>query len=499
MSVHWPIIRRCLARPGAVAIVDDYRTWRRIDILGAGLHLASEIERSTGAERIGSLLPTCGVFPAVALASWMLDRAVVPFNPLLAPDELQLTIDDSRVDTIFTVRPLLDRLDTLPSGVRLVCVDELALGGVPDLRMPGCPRSEDLAVLLYTSGTSGRPKGVRLTHGNLAANVGQCVRHAEFGTSDVLLGILPQFHSFGLTVLTLLPLTVGCRVVYTTRFVPKRIVDMLREHRPTAFVGIPSMFGALLTVKSAGPADFRSLRFAVAGGEPLSLDLAERFHDRFHLRINEGYGLTETAPVTNLCLPHEHRPGSVGRTLPDIEVRIADAETGATLPPGEEGEIRFRGPNVFAGYEGLPEETEAAFDADRFFRTGDMGRLDADGHLYVTGRIKEMLIIGGENVFPREIEEVVCAHPAVHASGVIGVQDDVRGELPLAFVELAEGATPPSDMELRAWCRERLAAYKVPREFRVVDELPRSPTGKVLRRRLREDEPAAVEHAAGAS
>jgi long-chain acyl-CoA synthetase len=195
--------------------------------------------------------------------------------------------------------------------------------------------------------------------------------------------------------------------------------------------------------------------------------------------------------VTNWCRPEEFRPRSVGRALPWIDQKIVDVESGRDLPPGHDGEVRMRGPNIMKGYYNLPAETAAAFDEKGYFRTGDIGRLDEDGHLYITGRLKEMLIVGGENVFPREIEEVLNRHPTVKDSGVVGVMDPIRGELPLAFVEMKEdppgsGKTAPFDERaLLAWCRERLAGYKVPREIRCVPALPRNATGKVLRRELK--------------
>jgi long-chain acyl-CoA synthetase len=304
----------------------------------------------------------------------------------------------------------------------------------------------------------------------------------HFNKRDVMLGVLPQFHTFGLTVLTLLPLCLGCRVVYTAKFMPKRILELAREHQPTAFIGIPSMYNALRLAKSATREDFASLRFAVAGGEPLPDAVSDGFHEVFGVRICEGYGLTETAPVANVCLPHEYRPHSVGRPVPGVEERIV-ADDGRILGPGEEGEIRIKGPNVMPGYFKRPEETAAAFDDDGFLRTGDMGRMDADGFLSITGRIKEMLIIGGENVFPREIEEVLDRHPSVKSSAVIGLPDVSRGEVPLAFVELVEGAEF-DETALRSHCRETLAQYKVPREIRLLAELPRNPTGKIMRRGL---------------
>lgn len=503
MSVHWPILRRLASRPLRTVAVDDARAWKAVEILLVALHLADEIDRRSRTETLGVLTPTSGVTAAAFLAGWMLGKTVVPLNYLLKPDELQYVVDDCGTDTIVSVTPMLDHLrspaggGSIPTTPNLITVDSLNVRRFPEPRWPstrGCgegPNGRDaLAVLLYTSGTSGKPKGVMLSHHNLSTNVRQCVDWVRFDHHDVLLGVLPQFHSFGMTVLTLLPLTVGCRVVYSARFLPPQIVRLIRRHRPTALIAIPSMYNALLSVKDAGHDDFASLRFVVSGGEPLPQAVAQRFEERFGKRINEGYGLTETSPVTNWCRPHEYRARSVGRALPGVVERIVDGATGADLPPGQDGEVWIAGPNVMKGYYHLPEETARALTPDGFLRTGDMGRFDADGHLSITGRIKEMLIIGGENVFPREIEEALDRHPAVLCSGVVGVLDEVRGEIPVAFVQFrdgiggVEGAAAPTENELRTWCRSHLAGYKVPHEVRSLEQLPKGPTGKILRRQL---------------
>lgn len=483
-SVHWPVIRTALRGPLRVAAIDDSRTYRRLDVLIAALNLASDVRRICRTDTIGLLLPTSGAFPIAALAGWFAGKTVVPLNYLLKPEELQYVVADCGTDTILTVQPMLDYLERPPHVSRLVRLEDLTLRTVPEPEIPAFAGPHDLAVLLYTSGTSGRPKGVMLTHRNLCANVSQIRHWVHFGPEDTLIGVLPQFHSFGLTVLTLIPFSIGCRVVYTARFVPQRMIRLFREHRPTVFVGIPSMYAALLSVKDAGPDDFTSFRYLVSGGEPLPDDVARRFKERFGVTINEGFGLTETAPVTHWCRPHEYKPHSVGRPLPGVHQRIVDINTGEDLPPGAEGEIRLKGPNIMKGYYRLPEETAAAFDERGWFRTGDIGRVDEDGHLYITGRLKEMLIVGGENVFPREIEEVLNSHPAVKASAVLGETDPIRGEVPVAFVELEDGQGF-DEKALITHCRQHLAGYKAPRWIRHLDTLPRNPTGKILRRELK--------------
>ena len=488
MSVHWPIIRRLLTHPTRVAIVDDTRSYRGIDLLVAAMNLADAIEARSTSPQVGILLPTSGAFPIATLACWILGRTPVPLNYLLKSEELQFVVDDCETDLILTAGKMLEFLDTPPKVKTLLPIDTLNLARLPSPRLPARPDEEDLAVILYTSGTSGKPKGVMLTHANLAANIRQVLQWVHFRRTDVVCGVLPQFHSFGLTVLTLLPLTAGLKVVFTARFVPTRIVQLFRKYRPAMFVAIPSMYAALLQVKNAGPRDFASLRFAVSGGEPLPRDIAIRFRERFGITIAEGYGLTETAPVTNWCRTEEYRPGSVGRPLPEVRQIIVHPVSGLMLPPGAQGELRISGPNVMKGYFKRPAESAACRDEHGNFCTGDMARFDEDGHLHITGRIKEMLIIGGENVFPREIEEVLNQHPVVEASAVIGQPDPIRGEIPIAFVETGEN-TEFDEKSIQALCRDRLAGYKVPRRVIRVDALPRSGTGKILRRELSLNEP----------
>lgn len=494
MSVHWPIIRALLRHPRKVAMVDDQGSHTAGKVLGGAMHLAAALDRVAQARTVGVLLPTGASFAMAALAGWITGRTVVPLNYLLKPEELQYVLDDCGADVVLTATPMLEFLKHTPRVEHLVRLDELkargAFRGVPDLRWPALAGGEDLALLLYTSGTSGKPKGVMLTHGNVGANIAQVRRWVDFTSRDVMLGVLPQFHTFGLTVLTLLPLSMGIKVVYLARFVPHRIVQALREHRPSILIAIPSMYAALANVKDSTPEDWASLKYAVSGGEPLPEGVFERMRERFGVTLNEGYGLTETAPVTNWCRPHEFKLHSVGRALPGVVERIVDPASGRALPPGHDGEVQIQGPNVMRGYYKLPELTREAFTRDGFFRTGDIGRFDADGHLSITGRLKEMMIIGGENVFPREIEEVLNRHEGVAASGVVGVHDAVRGELPIAFVEMRDGHAF-DEKDLLAWCRKSLAGYKVPSRIVRLDALPKNPTGKIVRRELRNYLPAS--------
>ena len=493
MSLLWPILLRALSHPTRTAVIDDQRRYTYGRLVGGSLFMTDAIERATRARNVGILLPTSGAFPMALLGVWLAGRVAVPLNYLLSREELRYVIRDSDIDTIITAGPMLDHLgeDLIPDDIALLKMEEVDFSGFPTPRWPAMYSRDDVAVILYTSGTSGRPKGVMLTHGNLRSDVDAGIEHSGIRSADTFLGVLPQFHSFGLTALTLIPLRIGSTVVYTARFVPRKIVQLIEKHRPDIVMAVPSMYGALLSVKNLTPETFGSIRLPISGGEPLAQATYDAYLERYSLKILEGYGLTETSPATHWATPDRHRQHSVGQPLPGVGQYIVD-DHDRVLGPNQEGEIILTGPTIMKGYYKLEDQTRGSiFDLKlpdggtvRAFRSGDIGRIDEQGYLYITGRKKEMLIIGGENVFPREIEEVLNKHPQIKASAVIGKPDGMRGEVPIAFVELEEGVDEFDESAVRQSCRESLAQYKCPREIRVVEELPRSPTGKILRRKL---------------
>jgi len=484
MNLGIALTKSFLRRPTRTFMVDDTRSYRGIDLMVAGMHIADQVDAKTSKPRVGMLIPTSGIFAAAAYGVWIGGRTAVPMNYLLDEKTLNYVIDDCGCDLIIASRKLIEHIGFVPKVKTILYLEDMSFKSLPSPRLPKMVSGNELAVVLYTSGTSGKPKGVMLTHRNLLANAAQLEEHIGVSTEDVFLGILPQFHSFGLTGLTLMPMLSGCKAVYTARFVPKKIVGLIQKHRPSIYLAIPSMYNAMLTVKSATAEDFASFRLMLSGGEPLPETVRTRFAERFGQPLVEAYGLTETAPGTNVLLPSDDRAGTVGRALPGVIERIIDPATGAILPASTDGELRIKGPNVMKGYLGLEEETREAFDEDGFFKTGDMAQIDEDGFLTITGRIKEMMIVGGENVFPREIEEVLNAHPAVHDSGVIGLADPMRGEVPMGFVELEEDQSAAPD-EIKQWCRDRLPGYKVPKRIEIIDALPRNGTGKIMRRALK--------------
>jgi len=483
VSVHWPIVRSLLARSRAELITDDFRTYKGYELLAAAMRTASVLDNVGASKHVGLMLPTSGLFPIAALGAWITGRVVVPLNYLFSPDELAYVIDDSDIDTILTATKLLEHTGHEPEVASLIKLDEIDFSRAPMPRIPKTAPDASLAALVYTSGTSGRPKGVMLSHGALLANARQGGEHMGVRKDDRFLGVLPQFHCYGLTQLTITPLYYGVPVTYAARFSPKRIIELVGRDRATVVVAIPAMLNAMASLKSARPEQVETLRLIVSGSEKLPRGVADKFERVFGTPVREGYGMTEMAPATHCCVEGREKPGTVGRPLPGVRQYIARPGTDETLPVGEAGEVRLNGPNRMTGYYKLPELTAEALDPDGFYKTGDQGFIDEDGYLTITGRLKEMLIIGGENVFPREIEEVLDAHEAVHASAVVGRPDDVRGEVPVAFVEVEQGHDF-DETALRAYCREHLAGYKVPRDIATIDELPRSATGKILRRKL---------------
>jgi long-chain acyl-CoA synthetase len=486
------ILRHGVFHAGRTAIVDDRAEYSYGKLLLGTWHMTTHIEKQTQNQHVGIMLPPSGAFPMALLGTWLLGRTAVPLNYMLSADELKFVIEDSGIDTIITLGKLVEAIpgaSGIPDQVKLVRVDELDFKGMPWPRLPKRVDGDKTTVILYTSGTSGKPKGVMLTEQNLRTEVEAIDDAAKGLPIETFLGVLPQFHSFGLTALTLWPLYRGNKIVYSARFSPRKLHQLIRKHRPNVFFGVPAMFNAMLSLKKAEPADFASLQFSVAGGEPLPRSVSENLMERFNLPVYEGYGLTETAPVTNCNVPGRSKVGTVGKALRGIRNVIVD-EDGNPLGPNQDGEILIVGNNVMKGYYKLDELTGEAITqlkldgkSERAFRTGDIGHLDENGFLVITGRKKEMLIVSGENVFPREIEEVLDQHESVSASAVIGMKSETRGELPLAFVELNEGHEF-DEQALKTFARGQLAGFKVPKEIRQIDELPRNPTGKIMRRQL---------------
>ena len=504
-------------------------TYRDLDTqtraFGAWLQQHTGLKRGG---RVAIMMPNLLQYPIALFGVLRAGGTVVNTNPLYTARELEHQLKDSGAETVVILENFAHVLQEVigrtqvkhvvvtsvgellgfPKGAIVDFVVRTVRKQVPAWSLPGHHRfldvlaigarhalqqielgHDDLAFLQYTGGTTGVSKGAMLSHGNIAANVLQSTAWTEPAWPKDQTGIaitaLPLYHIFALTGNCILFLRIGWTNVLITN--PRDFPGFVKElakHKFTFISGVNTLFNALLHTPGFEKVDFSALRCTLGGGMAVQRAVADRWKQVTGCILTQAWGLTETSPVTNVCLSTDHRLHSVGRPVPWLEQRIVDPATGLPVETGHDGEVQMKGPNVTQGYFRLPAETAAAFTHDGYFRTGDIGRFDDDGFLYITGRLKEMLIIGGENVFPREIEEVLGQHPAVAACGVIGCPDPIRGELPVAFVEVREGVAA-GESDLIAWCRGRLAVYKVPRDIRVVAELPKNPTGKVVRRELR--------------
>lgn len=450
--------------------------YRELAALAGGF--ARALDEAKAPARVGVALPPSIPFLGAFFGAVVSGRVPILLNLLLEPDLLAAFLRKAGTDVVITSPAL-----PLPfSSAPWRGIDAGAVRPAPPSPAPGLPEDAP-AVILLTSGTTGQTKGVPLTHENLLSNADACAEVVEFTEGHVLLGLIPLFHSFGLIGSGLLPILHGAQSVVLERFSPAGVGLALARHRPTALFAVASMHRALLRGGQRPPGTDR-LRVCVSGGEPLEPAVEGRFREVFGVPLLNGYGLTETSPVISVNPPSAPKPGTVGPPLRGVRVRLGDAiDAGAG---GTVGEIEVLGPNVMRGYFEDPAATAAVFTADGWFKTGDLGGMDKDGYLRITGRSKDLIISGGENILPSEIEAVLAEHPAVAEAAVVGARDPARGEVPVAFVILRAGAAAAPEAIL-GFARERLLRHRAPREVRVVRDLPRGPTGKVLKRALREE------------
>lgn len=424
---------------------------------------------------------------------------VVPVNPLYKGPEVSHILGDCKAVAVITVPPFAplvkSLLPELPSLRHIIVMGggEQEPGMVNyqdlfdnpvDLSRP--PVNEyDLAACMYTSGTTGRPKGAMLTHKNLVFDSHAVTSYIGIEHTERFMGVLPFFHAFAATVCILATACTGSSVVILERFLPQQAVKAIDDHRVTVFPAVPSMYAAILAAtKDLPPGALSSLRMFVSGGAAMPLELMRMLEKRFGVVVIEGNGPTEASPISYVNPLHGRRkPGSVGPPLPGVEVRIVD-ENDHEVPRGTIGEILIRGDNVMKGYLNQPVATEEALRGG-WLHTGDMGTMDGDGYVFIVDRKKDMIIVGGFNVYPREVEEVLCTHPKVMEAAVIGVPDELRGEVPRAVIVLMPGETATA-REIIKYCQERLANFKCPRQVQFIESLPKMANGKVLKRALKE-------------
>jgi long-chain acyl-CoA synthetase len=437
-------------------------------------------------DRIGMVLPNVPSFPVVFYGALLAGAAVVPMNPLLKAREVEYYLQDSGARLVVAGEA---SAEAAGEAAATVGIEAVAVGiAVPtelmaEQGLPGAVgrSGEDDAVILYTSGTTGRPKGAELTHANLAGNARTTQETLLEATGDdVIMGCLPLFHVFGLTCSLNAGVLARACLTLIPRFDGAKALSVIERDRVTVFEGVPTMFAAMLHQPDRDRYDVSSLRVCVSGGSAMPVEVMRGFEEAFDCIVLEGYGLSETSPVASFNHPHaERKAGSIGTPIRGVEMRLVD-DAGNDVPRGEVGEIAIRGENVMKGYWGKPEETAKAIP-DGWFRTGDMARQDDDGYFFIVDRKKEMIIRGGYNVYPREIEEALYEHPAVAEAACIGIAHPSLGEEVAAAVALKPGASVDVE-ELRAFVKVRVAAYKYPRHLWLVDSLPKGPTGKILRR-----------------
>ena len=442
-------------------------------------------------DRVAVAMPNVPHFVFAYFGALRAGAAVVPVNAMLSRPEVTTILEDSAPKMIVGAGP--------PGRVAEAAGEELGiphisaeawheLGSLGD-RFEGPPTdADDLAVLAYTSGTTGKPKGVMLSHGNLLANLEQQSQIPEDRVTpdDVLLLTLPLFHIFGLNVPLGLLMKNAASGVLLERFEPVATLREIESRKITILFGAPPMYGAWAATPGGDQYDLSSVRLAISGAAPIAQEVIASFRSMFGIEIDEGYGLTETAPtLTSNRMQPRPKPGSVGAPLPDVELRIVD-EAGNDVELGDTGEIVVRGPNVFKGYWQQPEETERVF-TDGWFHTGDIAVRDEEGYIYLVDRKRDLVIVSGFNVFPSEVEAALLQNPKIAEAAVVGVPHEYRGETLKAYVMLADGADATPE-ELLADARTRLARFKLPETIEIVAELPHLLTGKVLRRALRADE-----------
>jgi long-chain acyl-CoA synthetase len=481
----------------AILFEDRCLSYRELDRAASRTaHALAKRGVETG-DRVALYLSNIPAFGIAYQAVQKLGAIVVSASAMLTTDELAALLEDSGAGVVFTVEALWPRIAPLVGDlVRrdriVICEGEVA--GQPTLDELGAGEPDGLrarevepsapAAILFTSGTTGRQKAATLSHANIASNVAAVNRYMRTGPADRVLVMLPLFHVAAQNVLMNGGFAAAATLALHRRFDATRCADAIEEHRITIVTGVPTIY---ITLLNAGvrPAALASVRLYKSAAATMPLEIARRWRDIYGQPVMEGYGLTETSPAATFNHEHEYRAGFVGTPIDLVDMRVVDEED-REVPPGAWGEVVFRGPNVMLGYWNRPEDPRHAMRGG-WFHTGDVGYADDDGYLYLVDRVKDMINTGGLKIWPREVEEVLYRHPAIRECAVVGVPDRIKGEIPKAVVATRPGAPPITPDELDAYCRTHLAAYKVPRVYEFVDELPKSPSGKILKRVFLQD------------
>ncbi|WP_243291439.1 fatty acid--CoA ligase family protein [Bacillus sp. FJAT-47783] len=433
---------------------------------------------------------------------------VIPVNPTYTSKEIGYILNNGDVKLVITIDKLLPLFETMneqfPKVVNIVSCptssESIDIESFPSLKgklepftslvANGSPHYEgptlqedDVAVILYTSGTTGKPKGAMLTHKNVFSNAADVGAYLQMNYDDKVIAALPMFHVFCLTVALNGPLMAGATVIIVPKFSPAEIFRLVKTYKATVFAGVPTMYNFLLQYEDGEPSDLQSLKLCISGGASMPVALLNGFEKKFNVRVSEGYGLSEASPVTTFNpLDRPRKAGSIGTSILHVENKVVN-ELGEEVAPGEVGELTVRGPNVMKGYYKMPEETAHAL-RDGWLYTGDLAKKDEEGYFYIVDRKKDLILVGGYNVYPREVEEVLYDHPDVVEAAVIGIPDPEYGEAVKCFVVSKNKGLTEDD--LLQYCSDSLAKYKIPRSIEFLEELPKNTTGKILRRALKD-------------
>jgi long-chain acyl-CoA synthetase len=473
----------------AIRLGDVELTYAALDEASARLAALLRAKGVQQGDRVGVMLPNVTEFPVAYYGVLRAGGVVVPMNVLLKRREIAFYLEDSGAQILLAWHGFCAEAcdGAEDAGAELLEVEpasfaEMLADFEPAFELADTAE-DDTAVILYTSGTTGKPKGAELTHLNLFRNAEISSRTTcEVGPGNVVLGALPLFHSFGQSVGMNASLLVGACLTLVPKFDPAEALATMQRDEVTHFYGVPTMFGALLNHPERESFDTSSLRNCITGGASMPVEVLRGFEDAFGAIILEGYGLSETSPVA--CSGHpgmERKPGSIGTPIEGVEMRVVD-EDDNEVAQGEVGEVVIRGHNIMKGYWNKPEATEEAMRGG-WFHSGDMARTDEDGYFYIVDRKKDLIIRGGYNVYPREVEEVLYEHPKIREAAVVGIPHDEWGEEIGAAVVLHDGEDLAAE-EVSAYVKERIAAYKYPRVVWFIDELPKGPTGKILKREI---------------
>jgi long-chain acyl-CoA synthetase len=472
----------------AIRLDDDVLTYTELDDAASRVVTLLRQYGVQPGDRVGLMLPNVPEFAIVYYGVLRAGAIAVPMNPLLKQREVEYYLSDSGARLLFAWHEVATEAaaGAQAAGAELVAVSTDEFRALIAAREPAAePVSRDgsdTAVILYTSGTTGRPKGAELTHAGLHTNQAVTARTLiGVGPDDVVMGCLPLFHVFGLTCGLNAAIANGSTLTLIPRFTPAKALEVITRDQVTVFEGVPTMYAAMLGVPDCSSYDVSTLRTCISGGAALPVEVLRSFEEAFGCIILEGYGLSETSPVASFNHPDAVRkPGSIGTPIEGVRMRVVD-DTRQPVGTGEIGEIQIGGHNVMKSYWNKPEATAATIDDEGWLSTGDLARQDEDGYFFIVDRKKDLLIRGGYNVYPREVEEVLYEHPAVAEAAVVGIPHASLGEEIGAAVALRAGTTATPD-ELREFVKSRIAAYKYPRAIWFVDELPKGPTGKIQRR-----------------